>query len=91
MAGGARDTKDAQQAGLVFWEVLLAIRPLPGEAFPPPAPQRSLSPAAGGGYGLAAGAGKAPLVPAGLGAEAAKLPSSACPGQISCARRGSRR
>lgn len=83
--------KDAQQAGLVFWEVLLAIRPLPGEAFPPPAPQPSLSPAAGGGYGLAAGAGKAPLVPAGLGAEVAKLPSSACPGQISCARRGSRR
>lgn len=48
-AGG--DLKDAQQAGLVFWKVLLAIRSLPEQVFPP-RPRRfpSLSPAAGWGW-----------------------------------------
>lgn len=65
----------------VFWKVLLAISIAAGGGFPSRSPPFLLQLEVG--TDPLAGAGKTLLLPVGLDAEAAELPCSACPGQIS--------
>lgn len=66
----------------MFWKVLLAISTPARGGFPSRSPPFLLQLEVG--TDSLARAGKTLLLPAGLDAEAARLPSSACPGQISC-------